>query len=348
MKKIYITVICIVAVMTAVSGAVLGVLYGNMNRIPAQDVEIVKKPDIVSVPVQSAEEDETLEKIEETPDDLGEDYDVEIADDVEVGQKPIFEAVPIDENVINILVVGQDTGLEWNKSTRSDSCMVVSYNRAEASVKVISIMRDTWTHIEGYGWNRINAAYSFGGIGLLINTINDIYELDIQNYVITGFDEFEALIDKLGGLDMELTEKEAEFINEKLDMDIEAGMNHLTGAMALKHARNRRTGDGDFGRIRRQKELALTAFKKLKSEGDIAAYLAFMEFGLTNISTNMDPKEMITLGLEVLQAEDLDIAYSFVPCEGSWSYAEKEGKSVLSVDFEKNRKYLKEFLYGEE
>ena len=348
MKKIYVIVLSVIIVLLFSVAATLGILYGIVSKPHDKTVLIVKKPDVVAVPTTEKKVDETLEKGKAIPDDLGEDYEIEFSDDIEVEQKPIFEAVPIDENIINVLVVGQDTGLEWNKSTRSDSCMVVSYNRAAKSVKVVSIMRDTWTYIEGHGWNRINAAYSFGGIGLLINTINDVYELDIQNYVITGFDEFEALIDALGGLDMELTEKEAEFINEKLDMDIEAGMNHMTGAMALKHARNRRTGDGDFGRIKRQRDLALTAFNKLKNEGDIASYIAFIEFGLTNVNTNMKPGEIMTLGLEVLQAENLDIAYSFVPCEGSWTYAEKDGKSVLSVDFEKNCAYLKEFLYGGE
>lgn len=342
MKKWYIAVVCILAVVALVSGVALGALYGGAKRLHAQEVQIVKKPDVVSLPVT----DDTLNRVDESMVNLDEDYDPEISDDIEVEQKPIFEAVPIDENVINILLVGQDTGLEWNKSTRSDSCMLISYNREEQCVKVVSIMRDTWTHIDGYGWNRINAAYSFGGIGLLINTINDVYELDIQNYVITGFDEFEALIDKLGGLDMELTDKEAQFINKELDMDIEAGMNHMTGAMALKHARNRRTGDGDFGRIRRQRDIALTAFNKLKNEGDVSTYVTFLEFGLNNIRTNMEPKEIITLGMEILQAEQLEIAYSYVPCEGTWSYGEKDGKAVLMVDFEKNSEYLKEFLYG--
>ena len=165
---------------------------------------------------------------------------------------------------------------------------------------------------------------------------------------VTGFDEFESVIDELGGLDLELTEKEAAYLNRNLGTELEEGMSHLDGAMALAHARNRRTGDGDFGRIRRQRDLMLAAFKKLKSVDSPGTWLSFMEFALGNIRTNMDPAEMITLGLEVLQNDGLDIAYSRVPQDGTWSYAEKDGKSVLSVDFEENAAYLKEFLYGTE
>ena len=256
--------------------------------------------------------------------------------------------MPINENIINVLLVGQDTGLEWNASTRSDSCMILSYDRANHNVKLISVMRDTWVPIEGHGWNRINAAYSFGGVGLLINTINDVYGLDIQNYVITGFDEFKLVIDEIDGLDMELTQKEAQYLNKLTGAHLEEGMNHLDGELALAHARNRRTGDGDFGRIQRQRNILLAAYQKVRSESDAAELLKLMEFGLGNVRTNMDPSLILTLGMEVLQAQDLQLAYSRVPQDGTWTYATKDGKSVLSVDLEENAAYLKDFLYGQE
>ena len=338
MKKVWIAVICVICVIALVAGAGAAFVYSILHRTYTED-KPVEKPDIVSaVP----KEDETLELVDGTPDDIGEDYDVDLnGEDVE--QAPIYEVVPIDENVINILFIGQDTGLEWNQSTRSDSCILVSYNREKNSVKMVSIMRDTWTHIDGHGWNRINAAYSFGGAGLLINTLNDMFHLDIQNYVITGFDEFKDCVDMLGGLDMELTEKEAAYI----DSSLKAGMTHLTGEMALIHARNRRTGDGDFGRVRRQRDIILAAYNKLRAEGNASTYLNFINFALGNIRTNMDTGEIITLGMEVLQADSLDIAYARIPFDGTWSYATKNGKAVLAIDYDENEEKLKEFLYGE-
>jgi len=118
--------------------------------------------------------------------------------------------------------------------------------------------------------------------------------------------------------------------------------------MALMHARNRRTGDGDFGRIRRQRDLLLAAYKKVRSISDVGMWLSLMEFGMGNIRTNIDPAMMVTLGLEALQNDDLQIAYGRVPQDGTWSYAEKDGKSVLSVDFDENAAYIKQFLYGEQ
>ena len=345
MKKVWIGILCAVCAIALCAGVGVALAYGKLRGTYTED-KPVEKPDIVAAPTEAPKVDETLESVEGTPEDIGEDYEVEV-EDKGVEQAPIYEVVPIDDNVINILFIGQDTGLEWNKSTRSDSCMVVSYNREKQSVKMVSIMRDTWTHIDGHGWNRVNAAYSFGGPGLLINTLNDMYDLDIQNYVITGFDEFKECVDMLGGLDMELTEKEAAYLNRVLGTNLEAGMNHLTGELALAHARNRRTGDGDFGRVQRQRNILLTAYNKIRAEGDASTYLSFINFALGNLRTNMETGEIITLGMEVLQADKLDIAYARVPFDGTWSYATKNGKSVLSVDLDENEEKLKEFLYGE-
>ncbi len=328
------------AVLVVLVGIGAGVVYAGLRSVH-EYIPIVSAPPSSTNPGA----DQSLVLLEGTPDDIDEDYalpEVENPDDT-----PIYQKVRIDEDVINILMLGQDSGLEDNVSTRSDSCFLISYDRSKGSVKMVSILRDTWTHIEGHGYNRVNAAYSFGGIGLLINTLNDMYDLDIQHYVITGFDEFADCIDQLGGLDMDLTEKEVKFINDRLpDADLKAGPCHLNGAMALLHARNRRTGNGDFGRTQRQRDIMLTSYKTLLSSRNPAQYLSFIQYALNNVRTNMEPDELVTLGMEVLQTENLDISYARLPYDGTWSYAEKDGKSVLSVDFEENTKLIKDFLYN--
>ena len=308
MKRTLVIIAAVAGVLLLAAAGLGALAWCKLDSLHQDTVQVVKKPDIVAVPTPEIRQDETLVKLEETPEDVGEDYQVDIDEETaaQLKQEDIFETAVIDENVINVLLVGQDTGLEWNASTRSDSCMILSYDRAAGSVKTVSVMRDTWTPIEGHGWNRINAAYSFGGVGLLINTINEVYDLDIQYYVITGFDEFEAVIDELGGLDMELTAKEAAYLNKTCGTDLAEGMNHLNGAMALMHARNRRTGDGDFGRIRRQRDLLLAAYKKVRSISDVGTWLSLMEFGMGNIRTNIDPAMMVTLGLEALQNDARD------------------------------------------
>ena len=346
MKKTWIVVLIAVLMMALLAGIGTIVVGTKLDKLHDQSIQIVEKPDVVVAPTPAVKVDETLVEVEGTPEDIGEDYEPELTEEDEIEQKPIFKADMIDEDVINVLLVGQDTGLDWNRSTRSDSCMILSYDRRNNSVKMVSIMRDIWVPIEGHGWNRINAAYSFGGAGLLINTLNEIYDLDIQNYVITGFDEFKEVIDQLGGLDMELTAKEAAYLNSYCGTHFKEGTNHLNGAQALVHARNRRTGDGDFGRVRRQRNLILTAYNKLRSSKDIASYAAFLEFGLNHVKTNMDAAQILTLGLEGLQAENLDIAYAHLPFDGTWSYATKNGKAVLAVDLEENKDLLREFLYG--
>lgn len=341
MKKVWIAMVCMLCVLALGAGVV------GCSKVSNTHIE--DKP--VDKPVETAEAtpapavDETLEEVEGTPDDLGEVYDE--AGDAETEPQSIYKVVPIDENVINILLIGQNKGLDWEKAKATDSYVLVSYNREKQSVKMLSIMRDTWVNIEGHGWNRLSAAYTYGGPGLLINTINELYGLDIQNYALIGMEEFTACIDKLGGIEMELTKEEVKFINKKLKTDLKEGANHLTGEMALTHALNNTTKNGDFDRTARLKNVIETSYKKLRTEGDLTAYLGFVQYGLENIRTNMDLDKVITLSMEVLQADKLETAYAHAPFDGAWKYAKKNGRSVISVDIEENKKQIQQFLYGE-
>lgn len=95
--------------------------------------------------------------------------------------------------MLNILVLGTDSRNVTLDRGRSDTMIVVSYNKKEGTIKMVSLLRDALIPIEGYGWNRINTAYFFGGVGLAVNTVNQLFGLDIQSFVVVDINGAEGI-----------------------------------------------------------------------------------------------------------------------------------------------------------
>jgi polyisoprenyl-teichoic acid--peptidoglycan teichoic acid transferase len=316
-------------------------VYYTLSTLDKSETDIVDAEEIV-IP-----EEEELEPIEGTPEDIDEDYIYEVKDPE---SEAIYRKIPIDENVFNVLMVGSDVRPDEGGNGRSDSMMLVSYNRETNDIKIVSFMRDTWIAIPNREWNRINAAYAFGGIGLAINTVNENFDLDIQNYAIVEFEGLKSIVDTLEGIDVQLTVAEIRKINsagggERIpEVD---GIYTLNGEQTLTHSRNRSTGDGDFGRTRRQRDVMMSILAKMKSSLGPVKLTRFITETLKYMDTNIKTDTIFTLGLEVLGSGNNAISETRVPFDDTWSYANKSGRSVVTIDLEENRKLLHEYLYEE-
>ena len=159
-----------------------------------------------------------------------------------------------DKDVYNVLLVGTDSRDPDADRGRSDSMMMVSFNKKEGKSTAISFLRDSLVDIDGHGKSRLGHTYAYGGVGLTINTINKTYDLDIQNYITISFDDLVNVIDEIGGVTIYISEEEAEYYRQNGMPDIQAGDVTLTGSQALAHARNRTLGN-DFERTRRQRSV---------------------------------------------------------------------------------------------
>ena len=104
-----------------------------------------------------------------------------------------------DDDVVNVLLVGSDSRDPNAEMGRSDTMMLVSFNKAEEKATVISFLRDSLVEIEGYGQSKLGHTFAYGGVGLTINTINEQFDLDIQDYIIINFENLVGIIDELGG-----------------------------------------------------------------------------------------------------------------------------------------------------
>lgn len=256
--------------------------------------------------------------------------------------------------VKNILLIGVDAreGEEAEK-TRSDTMMLVTIDTRNKQIKLTSFLRDMYLEIPGYREDKLNAAQSHGGTQLLVDTLEYNFKVDIDNYMLVSFDMFTAIIDELGGVDVEITDKEAKYINSKDHMDIEdvyafpealsGGMQHFTGAQALWYSRIRYL-DSDFMRTQRQRKVITAIVKEAVGQSPVAL-LDMVEKVMPMVKTDLTEDEMMDLGLHALTYLKYDIVQMQVPLSDAYKSATRRGQSVLLPDMDKNRTAFKQFVF---
>ena len=121
--------------------------------------------------------------------------------------------VAADQNVVNIMLVGQDRRQNDSERQRSDSMILLTLNRSAQTLDMTSFMRDTYVEIPGWGGNRLNAAYVFGGIDLMNETFLNNFGVKIDGVVEVDFYDFVEIIDEIGGVDIEIKEEEVSAVN---------------------------------------------------------------------------------------------------------------------------------------
>lgn len=321
-----------------------GKAFRNMLHLFDGDISIVEHTDVPDVTPRPIVPDEDLEILETEPD--ASEFDVELDNEDEMTPPviaDIYKTEQKQQDIINVLILGQDGKRYQEASNRTDVMLLASYNMTSGKLKLVSFQRDSYVPITGYDkWNRLNACYHFGGAGMAINTFNDLFDLDIQYYITVAFSEFTTLVDSVGGVEIEVTKAEAKQIGCR------SGLVTLNGKQALSYCRTRATGSGDWGRAERHRKFMIALITKLRNELNVDMANELMNFAGDYVRTNLPVTKLASLGLSLLQNQDLQFETSRVPFDDTWHYARKRGASVIVFDIEQNAELLHEFLYGEE
>lgn len=264
-----------------------------------------------------------------------------------------------EEGVINILLIGNDSR-QNGEDGRSDAMILISVSSRTKSIYMTSLLRDMYVDIPGHDGNRLNAAYSFGGAELLMETIEQNLDIPVNRYVLVNFEAFAKLVDAVGGVDLELTTEELEYVNGYLveynmltdrpqgtdNMDTtKPGLVHLNGPQALAYCRNRYIGT-DFGRTERQRKVLTAVIKELPAAMGTNAQ-ELIDGLMPNLTTNLTQTECYRLSLMAGKLLTYDIVSDSIPQPNTYKDATIRKMAVLEVDFETNIKYLKEKIYGE-
>lgn len=254
------------------------------------------------------------------------------------------------KNVINILLVGKDVKDGETDNGRTDSMILASLNRETGKASMVSFMRDCYVQIPGYSNNKLNAAYNIGGYSLLNKTLKQNFGIKVDYNIGVNFTSFTKVIDKLGGIDIELTADEAKYILKKTKKKtgLHKGMNHLDGKQALWYARTRYVSTGtesnDFGRTSRQRLVLQTVFKDIMKL-PFTEILGIFDEIAGDLETDMELKDMVSLGSELYKMDLSSIKMHRIPDDNGYTDEVIRRMMVLVVDFGKAQANLKKWLY---
>ena len=280
----------------------------------------------------------------------------------EATEKTDEDSGEIVEGVTNILLVGTD-GENVEKYNRSDSVMLVTIDSNKNDIKISSIARDTYVDIPGHSTEKLTHAYAYGGIDLLKQVFEVNFNLKIDKYIAVNFVSFMDIMDELGGVEVNVEEKDVEEVNKYIDAcydyyydrkdEVEKeyitspGLQRLNGYQALAFSRIRYT-DSAYARDNRHREVAESVYKGFLKSGS-EEYKRCAQILLDNTKTNISPMEMINLGYTALKINDKSIDQFQFPLEEyrNGHIISKQKGWVLEWDKEPNLNAWNEFIFGE-
>ncbi len=261
-----------------------------------------------------------------------------------------------EKGITNILLAGTD-GRTLEEQSRSDAMMILTIDKNNKSLKLTSLARDTYVDIPGHGMEKLTHAYAYGGINLLVETIEKNFELDIQNYAVVNFFSFIDIVDALGGVTIDVKSNEISEMNNFMDECYKwsgrtdgvkyiksSGYQKLNGYQALCYGRIRKN-DSALERDRRQRELIQGLMNGVK-ELPITKYPSLINTILPYVKTNMKPTQIITLGTSVLSFGDLTLKQLEFPIE-EYSNGGIVGNDGWVWKYDKNKclPILHEFIF---
>jgi len=335
--KIALIVLAIVAVLVLIA-----VIYGASlwNSIRQGLIPTVQNPDRESVANLATPSAELFDEALRT--------DIDYYETGEIVEMPIYAQDKIDKYTITMAVVVQQGKID-TEPRQTDMVFLVSYNQLQQKLSIVALPRDMLLPTHDYGWKRVGAIYATGGIGMLINTVNDCFGLGIQDYVYTGTDELAQLTDAVNGVPATLTETEAAYINEQTGSTLSAGKNRLNGSQAVCHLTDRVSdGKGDLGRSERQLALINDTFWYLTDNFDREYLVPLLSVIFKSIRTNFDWDTLFDLGYEIAVSNDLTVATVRLPFEDAYSEIALDGAYAILPEIEKNKILLQQVLFGKE
>ena len=273
----------------------------------------------------------------------------------------VEDETPKAHEVVNIMLVGADN-LDWGNreasyvEQRSDVFKIVSLDYTNKTIKLTSLDRDIVVWIpdrnEVGDFGRFNWAYSFGGAKYALNCINYNLDLDVSKYVSFSFAGFIEVIDTIGGIDIELTQAEADAFNGKTKSNAEMhtyaqeGINHLDGYDALAYSRQRYV-DSDFVRMDRQSNVIKAVINKLKGSS-FSELMEVINKCLPYITTNLTNSEIKTMLWDILSFDLGNIKTQTFPVNGTqdvaWNHSELGGYILRSYSNQVIE--LHKYIYG--
>ena len=272
--------------------------------------------------------------------------------DINVDELDVNEELSGYRNIALFGVDSRDSSL--GKGNRSDCIIIASINEETKDIKLLSVYRDTYVEIEGYGLDKITHAYSYGEAPLAIKTLNKNLDLNIKEFVTVNFDLVAEAVDALGGIELTIENSELQYINDYIDGTsantgiqsshiTKSGKQKVDGVQAVAYSRIRYTAGGDYKRTERMRDVIEAMLKKLKTKS-VGEINNLMDTILPKVYTNISASSIIAMVPDLLN-------YNITDSVG-WPY-KTQGITLdrwygVPVTLESNVKQLHQELFAEE
>ncbi len=262
-----------------------------------------------------------------------------------------------EEYVTNYLIFGIE---EIGGARNTDSMMIATINTKADTLKLTSLLRDSYVEIPGYKANKLNSAYAKGGARLLVDTIELNYKIQIDGYVSVDFKSFEKIVDLVGGVDIELGKEEAKYLNttnyisKKKNRNVKAGMNHLNGNQLMGYVRVRKVktlggANNDYGRIVRQQRAIKALFNSYMSPKNVFNLVPITKKSLSYVTTNLTQDQLERVMSDVVENKMTKMDTFRIPVDGAFDAPKKHNGVTYPIvlDWDTNRMELYQFIYSD-
>ena len=261
-----------------------------------------------------------------------------------------------NSNIKNVLFLGIDSN---DGDGRSDCMMLISVDKNTGQIKQTSFMRDNWFSIPGYGKDKLNAAYAYGGAKLTVSTIENTFGIKIDNYAVVDFSTYKDVINALGGIDVDITSDEAGYINWQINkngqtgsvgtVSTKGGVTHLNGQQALWLCRDRGGGGfsgDDFVRTSRQRRVIQALVDTYKTYTPVKV-LSTLNALKGSVRTNLTEKDLKWYAERSVRFFTYKFRERCVPQDGEWQSGYSSGGAwiIKLNDFSKLKSDIQKYIY---
>jgi LCP family protein required for cell wall assembly len=260
-----------------------------------------------------------------------------------------------EDYITNYLIFGIE---EFGGARNTDSMMIASINTKDDTLKLTSLLRDSYVEIPDHKANKLNSAYSKGGARMLVDTIELNYKIQIDGYVSVDFKSFEKIVDLLGGVTIELGKEEAKYLNstnyisKKSNRNVKAGVNKLNGNQVMGYCRVRKVktlggANNDYGRIVRQQRALKAIFDSYKSPKNLFRILSVTKESLSYATTNLTQGQIEKAMEDIIENRIKTLDTFRIPVDGTFDAPRKYngiGYPIV-LDWNANRIELYKFIF---
>ncbi len=259
-----------------------------------------------------------------------------------------------NNRIVNLLILGIDN--ITNANGRSDCIIIMTLDNEHGKIKLSSIARDSYVHLyPSNNMDKINHAFAFNGAEGSFYTVQNNFHIQLDGYICVNFSSFPKIIDKIGGIPINVTADELKYINYYIESInhinntnspciTSPGLINADGTQALAYSRIRYTAGGDFKRTSRQRTILNQVIKKLE-QLNIKDSISILDDLLPTIETNLNKSEIITFSAYMLELKDKTIAEKMFPCNEDSENVMINGIYYYKFDADATKIKIHDFIY---